>query len=1039
MKPGDKVRLKANPARVGILSNEYDGPTHRRRVLVRFFDGEEDFILEGSLEKVDNTTPRPYALIKKGRYGKVKDLRGAITFYRLSGKLANLIYSLNTTNTQFYAYQFKPVLQFLDSPCQGLLIADEVGLGKTIEAGLIWTELRARIDARRLLVLCPAMLREKWRDELHNRFGIKADICDAKELLSRLQENENSSHQKEFAYIASQQGLRPPRKWEDGEQKNPRAVAKLAQYFDNKVFDEPLFNLVIIDEAHYLRNPQTQTHKLGRLLRPICENLLLLSATPIQLRSNDLFYLLNLLDEDAFPYPETFEETLRSNAPIVQLRDRLLQEPLTQKEFLQALQLSFDQRILKDNIQLSYLIENPPSDEELTIYSERSRIADRLDRINPLTKVITRTRKRDVQEMRVIRNAAAIKASMTEIELNFYWAVTNKIRELCESLDISTGFMLTIPQRQMSSCMAAACRRWMEQSISTTIIDETIYEDFGTFDTETNDETKELGTLLTALMEITHEVGNYQELKQNDSKYKLFHDYIVNYWRENPGKKVILFSFYRETLRYLQERLNEDGISTIIVKGGMNKHEAIKEFAKPCGPNILLSTEVTAEGVDLQFSSMLINYDLPWNPMKIEQRIGRIDRIGQQAERILIRNFLYADTIDERVYERLLERLNIFEQALGSIETILGEEIRKLGYELLSHKLSPEEEAERIEQTALAVENLNRTTEALEKDATQLIAHGDYIQNQVKAAQEIGRYVTGEDLYIFVSDYFTSQYEGTRFIQQDTADFLFTVELSIKAKHDLRAFLEEHRLMNKTRILSYDKPKILFENQVINNNYNVEIISQYHPLVRFVSNSLKKKGKAGGYFPVVATEVNSIHLKNMDKGRYVFAISRWSISGARDIEHLEYCAKNIDTGTWLDNTMSETLVNIAGMTGKDWPGATNVLSHNEIAEVYDKCIEKLEKDFETFKGDIERENKDRIHMMINTLTRHKTSQRERLLTRIKAMEESGQERKIRLVPALKGQIKKLETRIEEKISFLREKQVIKSSSGTVTGGIIRIF
>jgi len=80
-------------------------------------------------------------LIAKGCYGNVNDLRGVITYYRLSGRLANLIYSLNTTNTQFFAYQFKPVLQLLDSPCRGILIADEVGLGKTIESGLIWTEL----------------------------------------------------------------------------------------------------------------------------------------------------------------------------------------------------------------------------------------------------------------------------------------------------------------------------------------------------------------------------------------------------------------------------------------------------------------------------------------------------------------------------------------------------------------------------------------------------------------------------------------------------------------------------------------------------------------------------------------------------------------------------------------------------------------------------------------------------------------------------------------------------------------------------------
>jgi hypothetical protein len=180
VQPGDKVRLIANPGRIGILGNETDGPPRRLRILVNFLDGDEQFVLEGQLEKIDKEATGPYGMVKAGRYGRVADLRGAITYYRLSGRLANLIYSLNTTNTQFLPYQFKPVLQFLDSPCNGILIADEVGLGKTIEAGLIWTELRARVDAKRLLVVCPAMLREKWRDELANRFGVRADIVDAR-------------------------------------------------------------------------------------------------------------------------------------------------------------------------------------------------------------------------------------------------------------------------------------------------------------------------------------------------------------------------------------------------------------------------------------------------------------------------------------------------------------------------------------------------------------------------------------------------------------------------------------------------------------------------------------------------------------------------------------------------------------------------------------------------------------------------------------------------------------------------------------------
>ena len=123
-----------------------------------------------------------FDLLERGRFGRISDLRRNLTFIQLSGRLANVVYSMDATNTDFLAYQYKPVLNFLDSPSNGILIADEVGLGKTIEAGLIWTELRARDDAcRRLVVVCPAMLRDKWSLELEGKFGIdpKTARCSA--------------------------------------------------------------------------------------------------------------------------------------------------------------------------------------------------------------------------------------------------------------------------------------------------------------------------------------------------------------------------------------------------------------------------------------------------------------------------------------------------------------------------------------------------------------------------------------------------------------------------------------------------------------------------------------------------------------------------------------------------------------------------------------------------------------------------------------------------------------------------------------------
>src|SRR5574340_1070239 len=153
-----EVRLPLNPGRTGTCTGNTRMRGQRRYIQVKFADGTTDFISENELEHASEVNlDDHYALIRQGAYGRAADLRRNLTYVHLAGRLANLVYSMGITNTDFYPHQYKPLLTLLESPANGILIADKVGLGKTIEAGLIWTELRARFDMRRLLVICPAM------------------------------------------------------------------------------------------------------------------------------------------------------------------------------------------------------------------------------------------------------------------------------------------------------------------------------------------------------------------------------------------------------------------------------------------------------------------------------------------------------------------------------------------------------------------------------------------------------------------------------------------------------------------------------------------------------------------------------------------------------------------------------------------------------------------------------------------------------------------------------------------------------------------
>ncbi|MDZ7852774.1 MAG: DEAD/DEAH box helicase [Halomonas sp.] len=452
-----------------------------------------------------------------------------------------------TTNTQFLAYQFKPVVNFLDSPSNGILIADEVGLGKTIEAGLIWTELKARVDAKRLLVLLPSSLRlRKWKFELIERFGVKADIVNADSLLKNLQSSVRNPYD-EFAVIGSIQGLRPPKDYESSG--NISASGKLARFIENSASDTPLLDLVIIDEAHYLRNEGTQTHKLGRLIRPITESLVMLSATPIQLHSRDLFNLLNLLDEGSFPYETSFDEVIEANKPLIKLRSLVLSGKATPESYHELIREAIDSPIFRNSKQLEHLSSRSLGEKDFQSPAFKSQIAYDLEKVNPLSRILTRTLKRDVQTDRTRRHPTAIKVNMTPTEEQFYNIVTEEVRDYCIDHGLSTGFILTTPQRQMSSCMAAACQRWYEvghgvESLVENVDDTTSDTTSEVHKDGSSSEVAAVGNLVKRLVEISKDVGDYHSLKQQDSKFLSLHDNLEQYWKTIQTTKYyyLLFS-----------------------------------------------------------------------------------------------------------------------------------------------------------------------------------------------------------------------------------------------------------------------------------------------------------------------------------------------------------------------------------------------------------------------------------------------------------------------------------------------------------------
>ena len=1034
---GAHVRLKHDPGRIGVVSGrtrEYGGI---RRWQVVFAEAAQ-YVPADQLEAVKDGGDDAIDLLQRGRLGHELDLRRTITHARLTGRLADVIYSMDTTGTDFYAHQFKPVVKLMNSAGRGLLIADEVGLGKTIEAGLIWTELRTRFDFRRLLVLCPAVLRDKWQRELRNRFGVEADILNATNTLSRLQRAEEEGQTTNFAIVASLQGLRPERGWTERDGGGPGgAASRLARFLDDRSQDDPLVDLCVIDEAHYLRNRGTMTSVLGRLVRAVSDYIVLLSATPIHLRSVDLHELVRHVDEDTFERRQTFDEVLEANGPLVRARELVL-AGATQPDSQVGAQLEEELRrahrhpLLRGSQQLRALIEDQVWRDDFRRADIVARLAERLDRVNLLGHVVTRTRKRDVEERRVIRNVKAQVVPLSDAEAAFYESVTNLVRDYCIEHDTHEGFLQVTPQRQMCSSMPAALRLWQQVGP----------ED----DDTTSEDPDELERPLRAeLVARARELGSLDELWQNDSKYQELRRRVGTLLDQNHREKVVVFSYFRATLHYLDERLQQNGIRTILLHGGVpNKDETVSSFRNARDVNVLLSSEVGSEGIDLQFARVVINYDLPWNPMRVEQRIGRIDRLGQKAEQIHVWNLFYGNTIDDRIYSRLFERLGVFEGALGALEPVLGDMIQELTHDLFTKHLTPEQEEVRIRQAEVALENQRLGEEALEKEAAQLTAYGDYILQQVRAARELHRTISATDIQSYVIDFFGIHYRGSEFRQTSTDAARFEVNLSSDARHDLAAYLRKQRVEGSTRLVrdTASRVRCRFENTAVPDvRGHEEVISQFHPLVRFVANCLEESEEQRR--PAVAIRLSSeIALKHLGleiaAGQYVFSVQRWSVQGLRDMERLYYAAAALGPErNVLAPRGAEQLIVAAAGYGIGWPeGRGAVDLDHAVRIVQESCVAPSEQAFDKYVGDLEKENADRADVQERMLDEHYETTRRKIDEVLRRYRERGQQR---LIPATEGRLRALRVRTERRRREIAERRALKYSPPVIVCvGIINV-
>lgn len=972
--PGGRVRHIDDPGKIGTVTNRLRQRESGRQVLVDWGDRTE-WHFEGELLPLDAIDDDVLELIRAGRYGRADDLRSLLTHVHLSGRLANVVYAMGLTQTDFYPHQYKPLLTLLDSPVNGLLIADEVGLGKTIEAGLIWTELRARYNnMRRLLVVCPAMLREKWRMELTKRFGLDPRVVNATELVRDLETQDKADR----AWIVSYQGIRIPRGWEPPEQGSRRSTgrARFADLLHEHADQDPIFDLVIFDEAHYMRNEETASWKTGSLIRDLSAHQVMLSATPINLGSQDLCNILRLLDPDHFDQPEDFRNIVAANEPVVAASDAVRNPLASAAQIVEAIRSIRDSRYFETSERVTSLIEEA---EAVTEWTEARRIgiAARIERLNLLAHIVSRTRKREVDPERIVRNATVAEVEMAAIERSLYRAITDGTRDYAMRKGIGHGFLLSMPQRMVASCPVALVQSWCAGMLD----DDALAMVSDEADADEDSVLENAESLKEYLSNSVVRAFDPAELARSDTKFAALSGKLKEFLAEDSSDKAILFTTFRATARYLAERLDAQGIKVALLMGGAeyDKDAVVDNFRDEPDRRVLVCTDVAAEGVDLQFSRLVINYDLPWNPMRIEQRIGRIDRIGQQAKRILVWNFVHKDTIDARILDRLTERIGVFESTLGETEEILGH-VRSLEDALLSRHLTAEEEADLIQQTKLAIENVLQSQGQLEQQAIQLVAHGQQLLTQIALAQGEDRIVTSEDLIHYVSGYLRNV-PGCRMSpvrgEQDT----FEITLGPALASELEDFLSKEGLTGKTGLATGQSRRCMFSDKITHRPVaGLEIVHRFHPIVRFVS--VKEKGKEAG-FPLYAVRMAA---DNFAVGRYLIATRLAEFTGVKDEEHLLVAGHNMASGNAMEERSAEIMLAAARRSGSDWSAVATDIDTRAVLAAADKCDAAVRKRFAELTESKRREDKDRAEVLLRLLADHVEKKREGFEKRVASHE-----------------------------------------------------
>ena len=471
--------------------------------------------------------------------------------------------------------------------------------------------------------------------------------------------------------------------------------------------------------------------------------------------------------------------------------------------------------------------------------------------------------------------------------------------------------------------------------------------------------------------------------------------------------------------------------------GGMgdDKNNIIERFRDYSNCNILISSEVGSEGIDLQFASIEINYDLPWNPMRLEQRIGRIDRIGQTKNKIRILNFICQNTIEDRVIERLYERIDIFKHSIGDIEEILGNQISQLSIDLLTSDLNEREKQEKAFQKIEAIANNKIEIEKLEEQASLSAEFSDIILENIKNANNNKRYIMAEELIQYTDDFFALNFSGTRIESND--NYSRIISLSVEAQIDFRDFIRvnHYHVAN----LGYRNDGVLCIFSGNRDSYKkwkiYELIDINHPFIKWMKN--KNQVKTFSNYSCSAIKIRKEVIEEIPKGVYVYYIQRWNSEGYKNTNELKYFVASIESHDFLSDSISENFIISALNHAVDYFEIKYDLeNHDLLCDSLNKCREYANSLFMSFEKIFYEENSIICERNVQYLER--TFERKKMYIRqqLETARQNGQAE--RIIRMYEGKLSKAEEMYNIQLKKLQSKKVSRCKFSDIAVGLIKV-